>query len=75
MLGSKVDGGFFLNDETYENNDIYFYLILEYDRPNLDRVLPRSPNIWLVWQDIIYRTLQRWWNHLNSIILIAIYFQ
>ena len=35
----------FSNDETYENNNIFFYIILEYDRPNLDRFLPRGPNI------------------------------
>ena len=44
-------GEFFLNDETYENkNNTFFYIILEYDRPNWDRFLPRGPNIWLVWQ-------------------------
>ena len=47
-------GEFFLNDETYENNNTFFYIILEYDRPNLDRFLPRGPNIWLVWQEIVY---------------------
>ena len=52
-------GEVFLNDETYENNDTFFYTILEYDRPNLDRFLPRGPNIWLVWQEIAYRNLQR----------------
>ena len=36
MLRSKADGGMFLNDETYENNDIFFHTILEYDRPNLE---------------------------------------
>ena len=66
---------FFLNDETYENNNTFFYIILEYDRPNLDRFLPRAPNIWLVWQEIVYRNLQRLWNHPNSMILIAICFQ
>ena len=25
---------FFLNDETYENNNTFFHIILEYDRPN-----------------------------------------
>ena len=48
MLRSKADAIIFLNDETYENNDIIIYIILEYDRPNLDRFLPRGPNIWLV---------------------------
>ena len=48
MLRSKADARFFLNDETYENNNIFFYMILEYDRPTLDRFLPRGPNIWLV---------------------------
>ena len=33
-------------------------MFLEYDRPNLDRFLPRGPNIWLVWQDIVYRNIQ-----------------
>ena len=75
MLRSKADGRFFLNDETYENNDLFFYIILEYDRPNLNRFLLRGPNIWLFWQDIVYQNLQRLWNHLNSLILIAIYFQ
>ena len=41
-------GEFFLNDETYENNKYIFYIILEYDSPNLDRFLPRGPNIWLI---------------------------
>ena len=59
MLRNEADGKLFLNDETYENNDIFFYIILEYDRPNLDRFFPRGPNIWLVWQDMIYRNLQR----------------
>ena len=53
-------GEFFLNDETYENNNTFFYIILEYDRPNLDPLLPRAPIIWLVWQEIVYRNLQRW---------------
>ena len=66
-------GEFFLNDETYENDNTFFYIILEYDRPNLDGFLPRGPNI--VWQEIVYRNLQRLWNHLNSMILIAICFQ
>ena len=35
-------GGFFLNDETYENNDTFLYIILEYDRPNFDRFLHRA---------------------------------
>ena len=31
-------GEFILNDDTYENNNnTFFYIILEYDRPNLDR--------------------------------------
>ena len=68
----KQMGAFFLNDETYENNYTFFYIILEYDRPNLDRFLLRGPNIWLVWQEIVYRNLQRLRNHLNSIISIAI---
>ena len=68
-------GEFFLNDETYENNNTFFYIIPEYDRPNLDRFLPRGPNIWLVWQEVVYRNLQRLWNHLDSMILIAICFQ
>ena len=58
-------GEFFLNDETYENNNRFLHIILEYDRPNLDRFLPRGPNIWLVWQEIVYRKLQRLWNHLK----------
>ena len=46
MLRSKADGRmFFLNDETYENNNKFFNIILEYDRPNLDLFLPRGPNI------------------------------
>ena len=57
MLRSKADGRIFSKDETYENNDIFFYIILEYDRPNLDRFLPRGPNIWLVWQYIVYWNL------------------
>ena len=48
----QIDGRIFLNYETYENDDIFFYIILEYDRPNLDRSLPRDPNVLLVWQDI-----------------------
>ena len=48
MLRSKAEARIFLNDETYENNDIFFYIFLEYDHPNLDRFLPRGPNIWLV---------------------------
>ena len=52
-------GEFFLNDETYENDNTFFYIILEYDRPNLDRFLPRGPNSWLVWQEVVYRNLQR----------------
>ena len=59
MLRSKADGRIFLNDETYENNDIFFYIILKYDRPNLGRFLLRGPNIWLLWQDIVYRNLHR----------------
>ena len=58
MLRNKADGGFFLNDETYENNDTFLYMILEYDRPNFDRFLTRGPIIWLVWQDIVYRNLE-----------------
>ena len=71
----KQMGEFFLNDEKYENEYTFFYIFLEYDRPNLDRFLQRGPNIWLVWQEIVYRNLQRLWNHLNSMILIAIGFQ
>ena len=26
-------GEFFLNEKTYENNNKFFYIILEYDRP------------------------------------------
>ena len=68
-------GIFFLNDETYENDNTVFDNILEYDHPNLDSFLPRGPNIWLVCQEIVYRNLQRLRNHLNSMILIAICFQ
>ena len=46
-------------DEAYENNNTFFYIILEYDRPNLDRFLPRGSNIWLVWQGLVNRNLQR----------------
>ena len=67
-------GEFFLNDETYENDNTFFYIILEYDRPNLDRFLPNGPKIWLIWQEVVYRNLQRLWNHLDSMILIAICF-
>ena len=35
-------GEFFLNDRTYENNDTFFYIIPEYDRPNIDRFLPEA---------------------------------
>ena len=42
-------GEIFLNDETYENDDIFSYIILEYDRANLHRFLPRGPNIGLIW--------------------------
>ena len=66
---------FFLNDETYENDNTFFYIILEYDRPNLDLFLPRGPNIWLVRREVLYRNLQRLWNHLDSMNLIAICFQ
>ena len=38
---------FFLNDETCENNNIFFYIILEYDHPNSDRFVPRGSNIGL----------------------------
>ena len=42
-------GELFLNNETYKNNSIFFYIILKYDRPNLDRFLSRGSNIWPVW--------------------------
>ena len=58
---------------SYVTNTLLALIV--YDRPNLDRFVPRSPNIWLVWQDIVYRNLQRLWNHLNSIPSIAFYFQ
>ena len=35
-------GEFFLNDEIYENDNTFFHIILEYDRPNLDRFLRRG---------------------------------
>ena len=35
-------GEFCLNDETYENNNTFFYITLEYDRPNLDRFYPEA---------------------------------
>ena len=50
-------------------------MIIEYDRPILDRFLPRSPNIWLVWEKVVHRNLQRLWKHLDSMTLIAICFQ
>ena len=68
-------GEFFLTAEICENDNTFFYIILEYDRPNLDRFLPRGPNIWLVWQEIVYRNLQRLWNYLDAMISIAICFQ
>ena len=42
----KQMGAVFLNDETYENNNTFFYIIPEYDRPNLDRFLLKGPHIW-----------------------------
>ena len=52
-------GEFFLNDETYENDNALLYIILEYDHSILDRFLPKGPNISLVWQAVVYRNLQR----------------
>ena len=41
MLRSKADGNIFLYDETDENNNnTVFCIIIEYDRPNLDRFYP-----------------------------------
>ena len=68
-------GEFSFNDETYANDYTFSYIILEYESPTLDRFFPRGPNIWLVWQEVIYWNIQRLWNHLDSIILIVICFQ
>ena len=68
-------GGFFLNDETYENNDTFLYIILEYDRPNFDRFLHRAGYLNCLARKSLSESTDIWKNHLISIILIAICFQ
>ena len=50
-------GEFFLNDETYENDNTFLSKFLEYDRPTLDHLTRRWPNIWFVWQELVYRNI------------------
>ena len=49
MLRNKEIGEIYSNVETCENDNAFFYIDLEYDRPNLDRFLSKGPNILLVW--------------------------
>ena len=71
ILRSKADCRN-LNHKTWENDNWFFCVILEFNLPNKDRFLPISP---FGSQEVVYRNLQKLQNHLDSISVIDICFQ